>query len=335
MTLLTGHNRSYLLLVGLAVAAILAIGWAALAVAQVGDSGMEEAGTTSMLMEGHSGSSASASASVLYDGPSGIWVTGTGKASDAPDIAIVSVGVESVEDTASAARTRAASAMRGIMSALTNAGVSVDDIQTRHFDISPRYQQVEIERCDSEDDGDGEEAGKQEEIMEKSCYRAWESRLIGYAVSNQAQVKVRSLSRVGTIIDAVTEAAGDLVRISGISFDIEDSQPLEDEARANAVADLKRKAQMLADLSGVKLGRLVHLSEQGVNSPPQPRYSRAEASFSSADSASLTTSISGGELEFTTTVQGVFLIDMDDDAKAEYQDSAMGMEEPEGDTSSQ
>ena len=54
------------------------------------------------------------------------------------------------------------------------------------------------------------------------------------------------------------EAAGDLVRINGISFNIDDLQALQDEARENAVSDMKRRAEMLADLSGVKLGRLVY-----------------------------------------------------------------------------
>ena len=61
---------------------------------------------------------------------------------------------------------------------------------------APRYQQVEIERCDGEEDTNTE--GGQEESMNMSCYKSWESRLIGYSVSNQAQVvKIRSLARVG------------------------------------------------------------------------------------------------------------------------------------------
>lgn len=292
MTLLSGRNGIYLLAT-LALAALFAFGWVTLAGAQGEDSNTEKMDA----------SGSDTDSGVSYNGPSGIWVTGNGKASGAPDIAVVSMGVESVEETAAAARANAARAMQSVMNALTRAGIADADIQTRHFNINPRYQSVEIERCD--DNGEGSE-GEQAGTTEKTCYTIWESRLTGYSVSNQATVKIRSLDDVGTIIDKVTEAAGNLVRINGISFNIEDPQPLRDEARADAVADMKRKATMLAELSGVKLGRLVYLSEGAAYSPPQPLYGRAEAAFTMADSYE--TSISPGELDISATVQGVFLI---------------------------
>ena len=290
MTVLGGRKGIYLLLVALALGGLLAFGWVTLAGAQGENSAAQETDA----------SSAGGGSDVPYDGPSGIWVTGNGKASGAPDIAVISLGVESLEETASAARTKAAETMQSVMTALEEADVDESDIQTRHFNISPRYQGVEVLRCESagEDNGNGE--GSKEE-----CYTVWESRLTGYSVSNQAAVEIRDLDDVGTIIDQVTEAAGDLVRINGISFDIEDPQPLQDEARGKAVADMKRKAAMLAELSGVKLGRLVYLNEGAAHAPPQPLYARAEAAFA-ADS--FETSISPGELDVSISVSGVYLI---------------------------
>ena len=293
MTLLSGRNGIYLLLATLALAGLFAFGWVTLAGAQGENSDTEEMDA----------SGSDTDSGVSYNGPSGIWVTGNGKASGAPDIAVVSMGVESVEETAAAARANAARAMQSVMNALTRAGIADADIQTRHFNINPRYQSVEIERCD--DNGEGSE-GEQAGTTEKTCYTIWESRLTGYSVSNQATVKIRNLDDVGTIIDQGTEAAGNLVRINGISFNIEDPQPLRDEARADAVSDMKRKATMLAELSGVKLGRLVYLNEGGAYNPPQPLYGRVEAAFAMADS--FETSISPGEMDISVTVQGVFLI---------------------------
>ena len=293
MTLLSGRNGIYLLLATLALAGLFAFGWVTLAGAQGENSDTEEMDA----------SGSDTDSGVSYSGPSGIWVTGNGKASGAPDIAVVSMGVESVEETAAAARANAARAMQSVMNALTRAGIADADIQTRHFNINPRYQSVEIERCD--DNGEGSE-GEQAGTTEKTCYTIWESRLTGYSVSNQATVKIRNLDDVGTIIDQVTEAAGNMVRINGISFNIEDPQPLRDEARADAVSDMKRKATMLAELSGVKLGRLVYLNEGGAYNPPQPLYGRVEAAFAMADS--FETSISPGEMDISVTVQGVFLI---------------------------
>jgi len=292
MTLLSGRNGIYLLAT-LALAGLFAFGWVTLAGAQGEDSDTEKMDA----------SGSDSDSGMSYNGPSGIWVTGNGKASGAPDIAVVSMGVESVEETAAAARANAAGAMQSVMNALTRGGIADADIQTRHFNINPRYQSVEIERCD--DNGEGSE-GEQAGTTEKTCYTIWESRLTGYSVSNQATVKIRNQDDVGAIIDQVTEAAGNLVRINGISFNIEDPQPLRDEARADAVSDMKRKATMLAELSGVKLGRLVYLNEGGAYNPPQPLYGRVEAAFAMADS--FETSISPGEMDISVTVQGVFLI---------------------------
>lgn len=336
MTLFAERNRIYLLLAAVAALALLAVGWAALASAQGEDPGAGGTETTGMeKMEAMDSGNQSA---VPYDGPSGIWVNGTGRANGAPDIAVVSLGVEAVEDTAAAARASAAAAMRDIMTELLMADITPSDIQTRHFNISPRYQQVQVERCDSDEDENGEGSdegtgemsgeGEQEESTKSSCYKVWESRLLGYAVSNQASVKIRNLASVGSLIDRVVEAGGDLLRVNGIRFDIDDPQPLQDQARANAVSDLKRKAEMLADLSGVKLGRLVYLNEGASYSPPQPLYARAEAAF--ADS-SAGTQISGGELEFSITLQGVFLIagEVEDEESPEPEVAEPPTDEPQ------
>ena len=307
MNLLKRRYPSYLLLAIVAIAALLATGCAAAAGAQGGPGNDEDAvksvGLTSGFPYQKDGSD------VPYEGPSGISVSGSGLASGAPDIAVLSLGVESTEDTAAEARSAAAVAMQRVLEVLEDAGVDSADIQTRHFNISPRYQGVEVERCDEEED----EGGITEIAKDRTCYTVWESRLIGYSVSNQASVKIRSLDNVGSIIDKTAEAAGDLVRINGISFSIDDPQPLHDEARTNAVADMKRKAEMLAELSGVKLGSLVYINESGAFAPPQPYLARAEAAaFASSDAA---TSISGGELEFRISVQGVYLIAGEVDAE--------------------
>ena len=304
--------RTHSLLAILALATLLATGCATQAGAQ--DSGEDGTASRTYTWEqpAYPGSFGGP-----YEGPSGIWVSGSGKASGAPDVAVISLGVESVEDTASAARANAAAAMQSVITALTEADVASEDIQTRRFNISPRYQGVEVERCDEPET----EAATEEQVVEgqvvqervvseisaqQSCYKVWESRLIGYAVSNQASVKIRDLDNVGPIIDEVAEASGDLVRINGINFNIEDPEPLRDEARANAVADLERRASMLANLSGVNLGPMVYLNEGAAYVPPQPLYARAESAFAAADSFS--TSISPGELDVSVTVQGVFLI---------------------------
>jgi uncharacterized protein YggE len=296
------RNRIFLATGLLAVVALMIVAWATLARAQ--DGGSSNAGSPTVVAQTTESSASGDGSGVAYDGPSGIWVSGNGKASGAPDLAVISLGVESLEETAAEARANAAEAMSDVMDVLTEAEVSSEDIQTSHFNISPRYQAVEVERC--EDDVDNAKVGAQTESSE-TCYKVWENRLVGYTVSNQASVKIRDLDDVGTIIDEVAEAAGDLVRIRGISFNIEDPQDLQDEARADAVADMERRAELLAELSGVALGPLVYINEgSSFAQPPQPVYARGESGMMGAAGAS--TSISGGQLEFSMRVQGVYLI---------------------------
>ena len=217
-----------------------------------------------------------------YEGPQGMYVSGYGTVSGSPDIAVISMGVESVEDTAAAARAKAAAAMAGVMAALAEANVAEEDIQTRYFSISPRYRNVQ-------------QAGGD-----------WEYVLTGYAVSNQATVKIRDLDSAGAVIDAVTAAAGDLIRVNGIDFGIEDAGELEDAARAAAIADMARKAEMMADASGVELGRLVYLSEIDY---PQAQLVSIERSVALDEGGGFPlTGISAGELDVTARVQGVYLI---------------------------
>lgn len=235
----------------------------------------------------------------------GIWVTGQGSASGAPDVAVLDLGVEVIADSAADARTEAAEGIEAAIAALEESGVAEEDIQTQHFSIRPRYDYVETTNCVNAD-GEAVEPTTTGEVPPgaQQCTRSRERVLQGYQVNNHLTVKIRELDSVGEVIDSVIEAAGDIVRINGINFLLEDSEALENEARAAAVADLKGKAAMLAELAGVELGSLVYLSES-VGPQPFPRF-EAEFAMLSLDSA--VTSVRSGELEVVVTVVGVFEI---------------------------
>jgi uncharacterized protein YggE len=209
-------------------------------------------------------------------------VTSQGKATAAPDLAILNVGVEARADTVGEANTQASQAMSDMMQVLTDRNIETGDIQTRFFNIRSDYRWNDVKR---------------------------EEELAGYVVSNRLVVKVRDMDSVGAIIDALVVAGGDLVRVQGVRFAIEDTKALEVQARELAVEDLMAKAQQIADLAGVRLGRPVFLSEGGAPaaSLSDIRRSLAYAVESTADTASLTL-ISGGELTVVVTVQGGFSI---------------------------
>jgi len=278
------------------------------------------------LLSALGGSEAAAQLLLSGSGTStGIWVNGTGKATADPDLGVISLGVEALADSASEARGMAAGAIDATISALRSNNVADRDMQTSHFNISPRYNTQEITRCSSAsgDAGDikdaeavaslGMPAPGSPEVIEmivvqeekgSECRVEFERVLVGYQVTNTLTLKVRNIDSMGTIIDVVTDAAGNLIRINQVSFTIEDTKPLQDEAREDAIADLLRKAEAMATLAGVELGKLVHLTETGGAFPQS--FARIEsAAFGFADQS---TSIQAGELDVNVSVQGVFAI---------------------------
>jgi uncharacterized protein YggE len=242
--------------------------------------------------------------------PAGIWVTGQGSASGVPDLAMLNLGVEVLADSAADARTQATEGIDAAIEALEENDVAEEDIQTRRYSIGPRYNYVEVTQCVDEE-GEAVVVGETGDVPPGTqCTRAHNQVLDGYQVNNHLAVTVRDLDSVGAIIDGVIEAAGDIVRINGINFSIEDSKALEDEARATAVADLMAKAARLAELAGVELGPLVYLSES-TGPTPFPRFASGASGFASyayAPQSMLLTGIQPGELEAVVTVQGVFAI---------------------------
>ena len=255
---------------------------------------------------------APASAEAEAGSNTGIWVAGQGTASDAPDLAVLNLGVEVLADSAAEARTEAAEGIEAVIAALLEREVAEEDIQTQHFNIGPRYDYVQVTQClDEQGESVVPETPDTESMSPGTqCTRASKQVLQGYQVNNQLTVKVRDLDSVGSIIDAVIAAAGDIVRINGVNYSIEDSAALEDEARAAAVADLKAKAARLAELAGVELGLLVYLAES-TGPTPFPRFQddfAAYESFAYASSTAVLTRVQAGALEVTVMVHGVFEI---------------------------
>jgi uncharacterized protein YggE len=210
----------------------------------------------------------------------GLWVTGVGKVPVTPDIATVQLGIEAQANTVADAQSQANGAMTKVMNSLKTNGVADKDIQTRYYSIQ------KVTRWDSD---------AQQEVT------------IGYRVSNVVSVKIRDIqinaARVGTIIDAVTLAGGDLTRVDSISFNVDDPIHYYDQAREKAMADAADKAKSLAKLAGVKLGRATYINEYTVSTvSPMPIYDKAEAGMSDA------TQISAGELEIVLNVQVVYAI---------------------------
>ena len=265
----------------------------------------------------------------------GILVNGSGQITAVPDLAILNLGVQSLADTVAEAREQSAVAMGRVTEALKARNIEDRDIQTSHFNINPKYTSREVTRCPSPRDTAEREITQssppkvlalpsiepgieiaQSPAVEPSveiarsqekpeCYKEREQVIIGYQVSNQLVVKLRDLDAAGSVIDEVTSAGGDLIRFQGINFTIEDTEALRDQARAAAISDMMDKANQVATLTGVELGKLINISETG--GQPRAQFDSLErVSFASAKAAP--TPIMAGELEVTVTVQALYAI---------------------------
>jgi uncharacterized protein YggE len=205
----------------------------------------------------------------------GIWVTGEGEVMAVPDIATLRLGIDAQAATVAEAQSQAAEAMTRVMDALIDNDVAEKDIQTQYFSIR------QVTKWDRE---------TEEEVV------------VGYRVTNKVTAKIREIDKADAIIDAVIEAGGDLTRIDSISFSVDDPPAYYEELRQQAMADAKAKAEQLAELAGVTLGKPTYISE-GISYPIYPRDYNYEMAGAAPE-----TPISPGEMEISLTVEVAYAI---------------------------
>jgi len=211
----------------------------------------------------------------------GIWVSGEGEVQAVPDTATINLGVQAQAPTVAEAQSQAQVAMDAVMAALKANGVAEKDIQTTDYNV---WQQT---RWDS---------NKNEE------------QVIGYQVSNTVSVKVRKVAEAGTVLDAAVAAGGDLIRVQGIYFEVDDPSSFYEQARAKAMDDAKAKARQLADLADVKLGKPTYITSSHY-SPIIYRGIEMSVKDSAGGVPAPTTPVTPGETTITATVQIAYAIE--------------------------
>lgn len=164
--------------------------------------------------------------------PGTITVVGEGKVTLEPDIARVTIGVETVTSTVKEASDQNRAAVEAVLAALAEQGIAEADMQTSGFSIY------------------AERFGPEGPLAEGD---------VRYRVSNNVMVTIRNLENVGTVLDAAIEAGAN--NIWGIEFALDDPSIAESDARAAAIEDAQAKAAELAELTGLSLGQVVSVSE--------------------------------------------------------------------------
>ena len=173
--------------------------------------------------------------------PRTLTMTGQGEVRAAPDSVTLSAGVTVQGPTAAAALAANTTRMQEVFAALKKLGVADKDMQTNNFSVSPLMS-----------DGNNQPP-----------------RVTGYQVNNQVRVRLDDVGKLGAALDALVAAGAN--QMNGVEFTIKDPAPLLTEARGDAVADARAKAQTYAKAAGVSLGPILSISENE-NAGPRPIY---------------------------------------------------------------
>ncbi|MCY7340076.1 MAG: SIMPL domain-containing protein [Sphingomonas bacterium] len=171
-------------------------------------------------------------------------ISATGMVSRVPDLAIISAGVVTRSTTASGAIAENASRMERVRAALRKAGIEDRDIQTSSINLNPDYRYQ-----------DGQPPV-----------------LTGYQASNNVSVKFRDIRNSGKILDALVAQGAN--QINGPSLTIDKPEAAYDEARGKALAVGRARADLYARSLGMRVVRLLSVSESGGYSPPPMPYQR-------------------------------------------------------------
>lgn len=205
-------------------------------------------------------------------------IAAEGKVARTPDLAVFSAGVTTQGKTAGEALTENAQRMAAVIAALRKAGIAERDIQTSNLSVNPVYGQPKR--------------------LPDGSYEQTDPVIIGYQATNQVSVRQRKLDQYGKVIDTLVSAGAN--QVNGPSFQIDSPEGALDEARVAAMSKARARADLYAKAAGLRVVRVLSISENGgFAPPPQPPIMFAREAMSSAPKAS---PVAAGELEMTVTV---------------------------------
>ena len=199
-------------------------------------------------------------------------VSAEAEARRAPDVATISAGVVTQAADANAAMRANASQMEKVMAAIQAAGIAERDIQTSGISLNPQYKYVENQS----------------------------PTITGYQASNNVNLRVHDIAKLGKAIDALVASGAN--QVNGPSFEVDKPEPAYDEARRAALDKAQARAAMYAKTLGLRVRRIVSISEGGGNRPPGPLPMQAMA----RGKAEADTAVSPGETSLSVMLDVVF-----------------------------
>ena len=170
-----------------------------------------------------------------------VTVVGSGQVQGTPDTLTASVSIEFTAPDVTGAMNQTSERQQAVIKALVDAGVQRKDISTTQVSLQPQF-------------AGGDNTGS----------------IVGYRASNSIDVKIRQLDAASQALALIVSTGGEATRINSVNFSIEDDSQLVRDARSRAFNDAKDRAQQYAQLSGLKLGNVISISESAGATPPTP-----------------------------------------------------------------
>ncbi len=206
-----------------------------------------------------------------------LTVSADGRTTRLPDLAVFSAGVTTQAKTAAAALADNSRAMNEVVAELKKAGIAARDIQTSNLSINPVYAQ-----------------------QTQPTNEPQAPVIVGYQVSNQVSVRQRKLGDYGKVIDTLVSAGAN--QVNGPSFQLDNADAALDEARVAAMTAARARADLYARAAGLRVARIVSISE-GQNYQPGPPMVTARMAMDKGNPAP---PVEAGELELTANVTVMF-----------------------------
>ena len=218
---------------------------------------------------------------VVAAGNTLLTLSAEGRSNRTPDLAVFSAGVTSQGKTAGEALSANSADMNKVITALKRAGIADRDIQTSNLSLNPIYQP--------------------QRPMPDGTVEPAQPKIIGYQVYNTVNVRQRNLAQFGRVLDTLVAAGAN--QINGPSFQMDDPDAATDEARIQAMKKARARANLYASAAGLKVLRILAISESG-GYMPQPPVMYARAAM--ADGMEKSTPVAAGEVSLTSTVTVLF-----------------------------
>ena len=205
-----------------------------------------------------------------------ITVSGEGKVYAAPDIATVTLGIETNGAVVKDITQKNVSAMNKIIEGLKNLGIEDKDIQTTQYSVTPQYNYTE-------------KSGRVPN---------------GYTINQNIEVKIRNFDNISSVLDVATQNGANVV--SSLQFTIDNPEQFRSEARAKALEQAKAKAKTLADQAGIKLGAIINVYENSYSYAP---YTSAKTLMGAGEAVSYDMAqIQTGQQEIDMTINVTYKI---------------------------